>query len=89
MQDVFIKYGAWGGAILGLSAFVLILINWLKKKDDDHRTTIDRITDENRRMIEKLFDRNIEQSEINNKVLRENTNILTGLKSLLENQNRR
>lgn len=88
MENEFLKYGAWGAAVLGLSAFVLILINWLKKKDDDHTKVIDRITDEHRKMVEKIFDKNIQQTENTNEILRENTNILSGLKTLLENKNR-
>lgn len=89
MEDVFIKYGLPGAVIAGLSIFVVKLIDWHRKDRQEWQEQAKRDREEAMKVQEKQFDRLSELTDESNKVTRENTNILNGLKSLLENQNRR
>lgn len=89
MDQEFLKYGAWGGAVLGLSAFILILINWLKKKDDDHAKFMERINNEHTQRMEKIVNKVNDVIDDNTKASRETGNILTGLRTLIEYTNRK
>jgi hypothetical protein len=78
MQDFFLNYGLTGAIILALGMYVL-------KLEDRHR----KERKEWQEQQDKQFDRLNEISDSTNHAMRENTNILSGLKTLLENQNRR
>lgn len=89
MDDILLRYGLPGVVIAGLSAFVMKLIEWQRKDRTEWRDEIERIQEENRKIHEKQFDRLSQLTDESNRVTRDNTNILSGLKSLLENQNRK
>lgn len=89
MDDILLRYGLPGVVIGGLSAFVMKLIEWQRKDRTEWRDEIARIQEENRKIHEKQFDRLSQLTDESNRVTRDNTNILSGLKSLLENQNRK
>ena len=89
MDDILLKYGLPGVVIAGLAAFVLKLIDWQRKDRKEWKEEISQIQEENRKVHEKQFDRLNQLTDESNRVTRENTNILTGLKTLLENQNRK
>lgn len=89
MEDVFIKYGFPGAVIAALSIFVVKLIDWHRKDRQDWEDQRIREQEESRKINDQHFDRLGELTDESNKVMREHSNILTGLKTLLENQNRR
>lgn len=78
MDKILLSYGLPGVCILGLALFVLKLMA-------DHRKEREEWREDQKKTQEKQFDRINEMSDESNKVLRENSNILSGLKSLLEN----
>lgn len=78
MNDVLLKYGLAGVVIAGMSWYIIHL-------DDRHR----KERKEEREERTHQFERMSSMSDETNRVMRENTNILSGLKSLLENQNRK
>jgi hypothetical protein len=88
MEDALLKYGLSGIVLLACGLFIRLLINWIQKLIKDNREAMEKKDEEHRRSIEKIFDRMNETNDDTNKALRENTNILSGLKSLLENQKR-
>ena len=77
MEKDLIQYGAIGIML----ALCVVYINKLRS---DHKKERKDLLD----MNEKNFNRVNEITDENNRVLRENTNILSGLKTLLENKNR-
>lgn len=78
MNEVWAQYGVLGLAVIGLGAYIVRIEQRHKKERDEWRIT-----------IEKQFDKLDERSEETNKTTRETGNILTGLKTLLENRNKR
>jgi hypothetical protein len=78
MNEVLVKYGFPGIVIAGMAWFILYLMKEHKKERKEYLQT-----------SEKQFDRLNQITDDSNKVTRENTNILQGLKALLENENRR
>lgn len=75
MMDELLKYGFPGICLVAVGIY-------LARKDKDHRKERDKWYE----VTDKHFDRLNEMNDETNKVLRENTNILTGLKTLLENR---
>lgn len=75
MQNILLQYGVLGVAVIALAWYIL-------RKDQQHSKERKEWTERQ----DKQIDRMLESSEESNKVLRENTNILSGLKSLLENK---
>jgi hypothetical protein len=86
MDEVFLKYGISGAAILCLGIYILKLEERHRKERKEEREARGKDQDENRKLVEKMFDREDKRADESNRVTRENTNILAGLKSLLENQ---
>lgn len=72
MNELLQQYGGYGIAV-ALAAFVMYLLNEHKKERKEWLGALD-----------KFFDRADEKEEEKNKIIRENTNILTGLKTLFE-----
>jgi len=89
MDDILLKYGLPGVVIIGLSAFVMKLIEWQRKDRKEWKDEMIKMQDEHRKSQERNFDRLSQLTDESNRVTRDNTNILTGLKTLLENQNRK
>lgn len=89
MDDIFLKYGLPGAIIFALSTFVYKLIDWHRKDRAEWHEQYDKQVEESRKLQEQQFDRLGELTDESNKVLRDHTNVLSGLKSLLENQNRK
>jgi len=75
MSEVILQYGLAGAVILGLAGYIL-------KIESRHRKDREEMI----KKEEKNFDRLADINDETNKVLRENTNILAGLKTLLENK---
>lgn len=88
MDDILIKYGLPGIGLAGCGWLIKLLIDWKKKSDKDHAEALADKDEENRKTIERIVGRMDERSDDTNKTLRENTNVLSGLKALLENRNR-
>lgn len=89
MQEFLFKYGLPGAVIFALGWYVLLLEERHRKERDEWRKTQEKESVENRQVQEKQFDRINEMSNTSNQVTRENTSILSGLKTLLEHQNKR
>jgi len=75
MEKEFLQYGVLGMVAVGLSWFIMYLIK-------DHR----KERKEWREFQEKQMDRIMEQGDESNKVIREHSNLLSGIKTLLENR---
>lgn len=75
MTEGFLQYGVLGLVVVALGSYVISI-------ESRHRKERKELTD----MNERMFDKMIENNDESNKVLRENTNILSGLKTLLENR---
>lgn len=75
MSDILLKYGILGVVVLGLASYI-IRIEMRHAKERKEWNEKD----------EKNFERVNKITDESNKVLRENTNILSGLKTLLENR---
>lgn len=86
MDDILLKYGLPGVGLMACGWLIMLLINWIKKLIKDNREAIEKKDDEHRKSIEKIIDRMNDTADETNKTLRDNTNILAGLKSLLENR---
>lgn len=86
MTDTFLKAGVWGAAITGLAAFIMYIMKQHKAERKEWRETQEAERKQWLETQEKQFDRISDVTDESNKVLRENTNILTGLKTLLENR---
>jgi uncharacterized membrane protein (DUF106 family) len=85
MNDIWLKYGISGFVIAGLTAFIYKLMEWHRKDRKEWQEEANKMQEENRKMQEKQFDRLSQMNDESNRVMRDNTNILSGLKSLLEN----
>lgn len=81
IQDVFLSYGLTGAIILGLGMYILKIEDRHRKERREMWEQQQREAEANREVQQKQFDRMIESSD-------RNTNILSGLKTLLENRNR-
>lgn len=75
MEELLKSYGLAGIVIVALAAYVLRIEKRHTKERKEWKESQD-----------KQFDRVNEMTDESNKVLRENTNILSGLKSLLEHR---
>lgn len=75
MTDAALQYGFIGLAVLGLASYIVKIEARHKKERDEWR-----------KMIEKQNERTDKMTDENNKVIREHSNILSGLKALLENR---
>jgi hypothetical protein len=75
MEELLKSYGLAGIVIVALAAYVLRIEKRHTKERKEWKESQDR-----------QFDRVNEMTDESNKVLRENTNILSGLKSLLEHR---
>ena len=75
MDKILLQYGVLGVVVLGLAYYIL-------RRDAAHKKERKELID----MNEQNFKRVNEITDENNRVLRENTNILSGLKTLLENR---
>lgn len=73
MEAAFLQYGVLGLVVLGLSAYVLRIETRHKK---ERREWME--------MQSEQFDRMNDLTDESNKVIREHTNVLSGIKSLLE-----
>jgi len=89
MEEIFLKYGITGAVILCLGIYIVRIEERHRKERREERESREKEESENRKVQEKQFDRISDLTDESNRVTRENTNILAGLKSLLENQNRR
>lgn len=75
MDTLFLQYGLLGGVVLGLSAYILrIEARHKKERKEWQDIQMDQ------------FNRINDLTDETNKVIREHTNILSGLKTLLENR---
>lgn len=75
MTDVALQYGFIGLAVVGLAAYIVKIESRHKKERDEWR-----------KMIEKQNERTDKMTDENNKVIREHTNLLSGLKAILESR---
>lgn len=86
MTDTFLKAGVLGAGLIALAWFIMYLMKqhraerkeWMEKQEAERKQWLET--------QEKQFDRMNDVTDESNKVLRENTNILSGLKTLLENR---
>lgn len=84
MTEGFLQYGILGLVVVALGSYVL-------KIEARHRKEKKELMELHERQLhvqERQFDKISDITEETNKVIREHTNILAGLKSLLENQRR-
>lgn len=84
MTEGFLQYGVLGLVVLALGSYVI-------KIEQRHRKERKELQEERKEMMkmnENLSDKMIESNDENNKVIREHTNVLSALKTLLENQRR-
>ena len=77
MEKELLQYGIAGIGLIALAWYIL-------KKDSSHKKERQELIEKD----EKHFDRLNQITDETNRVLRENTNILSGLKTLLENRNK-
>lgn len=75
MIELFLQYGVLGGVVVGLAGYILRIEGRHKKERKEWME-----------MQERQFDRTNDMTDETHRVLRENTNILAGLKTLLENR---
>ena len=75
MEKELLQYGPLGIMVIGMAWFILYMVK-------DHR----KERKEWREFQEKQTDRMMEQGEESNKVIRDHSNLLSGIKSLLENR---
>lgn len=75
MQEAWLQYGILGLVVVGLGAYVI-------RRDMEHK----KERKEWLEMLSKNEDKIHQMSHETNKVLRENSNILSGLKALLEHR---
>lgn len=78
MEDELLKYGLSGIALFAMGWFILYLMREHKK---ERAELISK--------IEKMFDKQDDRAKDTNTVIKENTNILSGLKTLFENNLRK
>lgn len=95
MESKLMDYGVAGVGLLAMGALIMMLLRWIKKMIKDHQAAIERMDQEHRKAAEKrdedmrkmtegMFDRVNRMNDDTNRSLRDNTNILSGLKTLLE-----
>lgn len=75
MEQIFLKYGLPGACLIALGWYII-------RKENHHQ----KERKEWRELQETMFNRTNTISDETNKIIRENTNILVGLKTLLENR---
>lgn len=75
LNDVALQYGFIGIAVIGLASYIIKIESRHKKERDEWR-----------KMIERQNERTDKMTDENNKVIREHSNILSGLKTLLESR---
>lgn len=75
MEKELAQYGALGVIVIAMAYYILRI-------EARHKKERKELMDIN----EKNFDRMSDMNDESNKVLRENTNILSGLKAILENR---
>lgn len=75
MEKELLQYGVLGIVVIGMAYYIL-------KIEARHKRERKELMDINAKQFDRVSDMNDES----NKVLRENTNILSGLKALLENR---
>lgn len=78
MEELLKSYGLAGVIIVALAGYVIRIETRHKSERKEWKDTID-----------KQFNRMDEMSDEGHKAVRENTSILQGLKTLLENRNKR
>lgn len=81
MQDIFLKYGISGAVIVALSWYILRIEDRHRKERKEYADRMMEQEKRNQEVTGKMFDKMIESTD-------KNTNILSGLKTLLENKNR-
>jgi hypothetical protein len=88
MENELLKYGLSGICIAGLAWYILHSEESHRKERKEWRDQQKLETEQNLKVQKEQFDRINEISDTSNQLTRENTNILTGLKTLLENPRR-
>lgn len=100
MEDVVLKYGLAGVIMVGLSWFIMYLLKDIKKEREETRGIIQRERSDHRvqmdkerydwiRTLDRMFDKADLREKETNAVIRDVTDILSGLKSIIENRNRK
>lgn len=86
MTEVFAQYGILGAVVICLAGYILRIEGRHKKERkewlDEHKRERNEWLESHQRQI----DRANQVADDTNRTLRENTNILTGLKTLLESK---
>lgn len=77
-----LKYGLAGVCLIAMALYILKQDKHKEEQDDRH----EKKEKEWRDTMEKVTDKMDNRSEETNKNIRDNTNILAGLKTLLENR---
>lgn len=75
MENQFLQYGVLGAVCIAMAWYVMFLQKEHRKERKEWRD-----------FQEKQVDRMAEQTDESNKVMREHSNLLSGLKTLLENR---
>lgn len=73
MNDILVQYGVLGVCVVGMSCFIMYLIKEHKKERAEWVSS-----------MEKLFEKYDVREKSTNETIKENSNILTGLKTLFE-----
>lgn len=81
MQDIFLKYGITGAVIVALAWYILRIEDRHRKERKEYADRLMEQERKNQEITGKMFDKMIESTD-------KNTNILSGLKTILENKNR-
>lgn len=89
MEEVFLKYGLLGAIVIALGIYILKLEERHRKERKEWMENQWKEQEQSRKTQERQFDRMNEMSDNNTEAIKETGGILTGLKTLLENQNRR
>jgi hypothetical protein len=84
MTEGFLQYGILGLVVVALGSYLLRIEARHTKEKKELREERDALM----KMNEKNFDRIGEMTDDSNKVMREFTNVISGVKTLLENQRR-
>lgn len=82
MEDELLKYGGLGLGLIIAGIIGKIALQKMSEMEKSHKEE----RKEFRQTIEKQFDEQNKTAEEHNKITRENTGILQGLKTLLENR---
>jgi len=75
MENELLKYGVLGVVVIGMAWFIMYMVK-------DHR----KERKEWREFQEKQMDRIMKAGDESNRVIREHSNLLSGIKTLLENR---